>query len=159
VTQESGFLVDFGGVSVGDFEPLPEGIYDAVVFTAEVKTSAKGTKYVAWEFKVTQKGSEGRKAWLNNSLQEQALWTVMRTLAALGEPVENMKDKKFRINLKQYFGKPCRLAISQEEYQGEPRQRVLRVLPPGGDEEDTDFGGATKVTEEVEESSDDLPFE
>ena len=160
MTQDQGFLVDFTGTSVGEFEPLPEGIYDATVFNAEVKTSQKGTKYVAWEFKVTQKGSEGRRAWLNNSLQDQAKWTVMRTLVALGEPIENMKDKQFRLNFKQYFGRPCRLVVSQEEYQGEPRQRVLRVLPPGGDDEGTEFGGGSGVAEEIEESPDDeLPFE
>ena len=161
MTQDQGFLVDFGGVRTGEFEPLPEGVYSAVVFNGEVKTSQKGTKYVAWEFKVTQDGFENRKAWLNNSLQPQALWTVMRTLVALGEPLENIQDKKFRIVLKKYFGRPCRIVVSQEEYEGEQRQKVLRVLAPGDDEAE-EIGGVADISEDfagAESDDDEDPFE
>lgn len=151
MTQDAGFDVDFTGISADELVPMPEGVYDVTVFDAKVAIAKTGSKYVAWEFKVSEGDHMGRRAWLNNSLQQQALWALKRSLIAMGEDPIALEGR-FKLNLKAFLGRPCKIVIAHEQYEGTPRQRVTRVLP-------RDASSSWSGPEIPEVEPEDLPFE
>jgi len=142
-----GISLDFTGVQGGDFEPLPKGKYNATVFEVTEEESKAGKPYLSFQFKIQDEGFNNRRAFLNASLQPQALWNVKGILKNLG--VEGL-DGQFELDLDDLAGKPCQILIGHEVYEGETRDRVKKVLAP-----DPKFLGVDDVPEL---SDDDLPF-
>jgi hypothetical protein len=126
--------VDFTNVQ-GDFEPLENGTYNATIFNAEVKDSKDGKPYINWDLIVQDEPYVGRHQWFMTSLQTQALWKLKQMLLRLGVPAESLAGV-FDLDLEPLFGKPCRVVIEQESYQGQMRSRVVDLLE--GDAEVTD---------------------
>lgn len=137
------------------FEALPIGAYDAHV--VEVKhgpSAATGEPNLAWTFEVDEEPYEGRKLFLNTSLQSQAIWKLGQTLMAFGWSEEEITAKGgFDLEVADLVDLPCRLVVSQQMYQGQMRNRVQRVLPPTGGVEPSSFEG-----EEAEAEAFELPF-
>ena len=124
------------GVSL-NLEPLPEGVYSAVVSTVEQKISTNNRQpYLAWIFELSDSPYEGRKLFYNTSLQEQALWNLARTLKALGfDPGDFTGDME--LDTTDLLDIECRVVVTQDVYQGEVRNRVDRVIPAGEPETST----------------------
>lgn len=129
-----GSVVSFADVEVREFEPLPKARYLASVSACDyVEESARsGEPGVAWEFTVKGGEFDGRKAFLNQSLQKQSRWSVMRTLMALGYTEEELKAKDCDFEdpavIEDILTRDCVIVIRHEKYEGESRQRVTRVI-------------------------------
>lgn len=74
--------LDFDGVKVDGFEPIPENTY--TVRIAEVKTgiSKAGNKKVSLTLEITEGEFEGRKLWETITFTEKAMWKVKQVLEA-----------------------------------------------------------------------------
>jgi len=126
-----GIKIDFTGVETREFEPLPVGRHLARVSNCTyVQESARsGEPSVAWEFTVEGGEFDGRKGFLNTSLQPQAKWATKRVLVALGVPEEDLQGE-IEFEPADMEGRECVIVIGHEVYEGEKRQRVRRVLGP-----------------------------
>ena len=139
--------IDFGGVEVREFEPLPAGRHlsklSSVEFVAE--SSRSGEPAVAWQFTVDGGEYDGRKAFLNTSLQSQSLWSTQRVLMALGMDKEEIDGLDWdtddpagvQSDLDELLESPCVIVIGHEMFEGQKRQRVRRVLSAEGVESET----------------------
>ncbi len=121
--------IDFS--QVPEVEPLPTGIYPAVVTGIEVRDSKSGPDpYLNWTFDIAAPEFLGRKVWLITGLGVKALWKLRETLAALGE---TDLEGPVNLDLEKYMGKRCQVIVSQEVYNGQTRNRVDSVLPDQAD--------------------------
>ena len=112
-------------------EALPPGYYQAAVAKCEVKTSKAGNNYLAWQFNILEPEEyAGRKAFFNNSLLQNSLWSLKRTLVALGYPEDDLGgDVDF--DPADVLGVECTLVVVEDIYKGETTGRVDQVLPAG----------------------------
>jgi hypothetical protein len=112
----------------GELEPLPTGIYPAVIVGVEVRESKSGPDpYLNWTLEVVAPEFLGRKVWLITGLGAKALWKLRETLEALGE---TDLSGEIELDPEKYVGKRCRAVVSQEVYSGQTRNRVDAILPP-----------------------------
>lgn len=139
-----GIPVSFDGVESRSFEPLPVGRYPAKVSALDYnpESARSGEPTVAWEFTVSEGEYANRKAFLNTSLQKQALWSTMRILIALGYSEAEVKAKQWDFEdpetVDEIVGRDCIVSIGHRRFEGEKRQQVRRVLTAAGG----DVGGA-----------------
>lgn len=121
--------LDFTGVSSG-FEPLPVGILRAEVESVERQVSrSSGQPMLAWTFRITEPGLEGRKAFYNTSLQRQALWKLKKALRALGWSSEELSGP-LNLDPHDLVGQECALVIAADrDRDGNPVTRVRDLLP------------------------------
>jgi len=142
--------INFGDVEVRNFDPLPVGRHLSKLSSAEYipESSRSGEPAIAWQFTVTEGEYEGRKAFLNTSLQPQSLWSTQRVLMALGMSKEEMDEldwdtehpETIQEDISNLLEQPCVVVIGHEMYEGTKRQRVRRVLSAEGVEStDTPF--------------------
>ena len=134
--------INFGDVEVREFEPLPTGRHLAKLLSAEyvAESSRSGEPAVAWQYAVDGGEYDGRKAFLNTSLQAQSLWSTQRVLLALGMSKEEVdalgwdtdNPAGIQSSLDELLEKPCVIVIGHEMFEGVKRQRVRRVLSAAG---------------------------
>ena len=124
-----GLNLDFTNVQGGDFEVLPKGTYTAAVFAIDQKYSNNGgNPYLNWQFKVQGGDHNGRIAFDTTSLQPQALWKLKSHLKAIAPDMD--LSGSLDLDTDELLGNECRIVIEHEMYQGEPKARVKKVLPP-----------------------------
>jgi len=111
----------------GDFEPIPEGIYLAVLEgEVEAVEGQKGT-YWKWVFKITQEGDgKGRKMFVNTSLSDAAHWKLKEVFQAFGVPTDTDTDD--------LIGQEVKLMVIQKlaeqgKRKGDMVNEVEQVLP------------------------------
>ena len=144
--------VNLKGVSVDDIEPLPRAYYPMRVSACvQKKSKDKGQPYLEWQFTVREGDFKGRKAWLNTSLQQQALFALKRLLLALGSAKEDLEDE-IEFEPVDYIDMECVVKIDHREYQGKLQQNVVGVYPADFDFEGADAGDELSDLE-------DIPFE
>jgi hypothetical protein len=104
--------LDFSDVQ--DFAAIPKGIYNATVFSIELKKAqGDGSDYYSWQFAIQDEGFKNRRVWMNTSLKPQALWKLKATLESLdGAPIKG----EFDFNPTAYFGRPCSISLGTQEY-------------------------------------------
>jgi len=134
--------IDFSSVEVREFEPLPTGRYLAKLTTTDYieASSRSGEPAVAWQFTVDGGEYDGRKAFLNTSLQPQSLWSTQRILTALGMTKEEIdalewdteNPEGIQSTLNELLEASCVIVIGHEKYEGTKRQRVRQVLSAEG---------------------------
>ena len=134
--------IDFGNVEVREFEPLPTGRHLSKLSAADYNeaSSRSGEPAIAWQFTVDGGEYDGRKAFLNTSLQPQSLWSTQRVLMALGMTKEDVdaldwdteEPEKIQETLNGLLESPCVIVIGHEMFEGTKRQRVRRVLSAEG---------------------------
>jgi len=126
-------LLDFTGVELkGDYEPVPAGVYDAVIDASriELRNSQAGNDVVSVPF-VIQAPAEyaGRVVYDNYVLTDKALWKLGQLLAVVGIVSE---DNLGRITLDTdlLHNKPVRIQVGIDTYNDKPRNKVQRVAAP-----------------------------
>ena len=72
----------------GDFENLPDGLYDGLMTDASWRVNEKGTEWLSFEFEIMNEGYEGRKYFAmiffsNEKMMNLNLKRAMQTAAAL----------------------------------------------------------------------------
>jgi len=141
--------IDFGSVEVREFEPLPTGRHLAKCSAADYveASSRSGEPTVAWQYTVDGGEYDGRKAFLNTSLQPQSLWSTQRVLTALGMTKEEVdalewdteNPEGIQSDLNELLEASCVIVIGHETFEGTKRQRVRRVLSAEGVSAETPF--------------------
>jgi hypothetical protein len=137
-----GFKVNFAEVE-SSFQPIPEGRYDAVVETVEVRESnSSDNDYLNWEFKILDEEYEDRRLWMITSLSPKALFRVKDTFLALGvieeddeidieweDDVDITPREGPRMIAPEVDGLPCVVVVTNEVYDGRERNRVNEIAP------------------------------
>jgi len=134
--------IDFSGVEVRDFEPLPTGKHLSKLSSAEyvAESGRSGEPAIAWQFTVDGGEYDARKAFLNTSLQPQSRWSTQRILLALGLSKEDVDALDWdtddpagiQASLDELLDSPCVIVIGHEMFEGQKKQRVRRVLSAEG---------------------------
>lgn len=117
--------VNFSGV--GEFKPLPEGMYLVSVQNIEQKTSTAGYPYLNWQFKVIDGEHQNQMLWFITSLKDDALWNLFNVLKAFGVKVQK---KQMNLDTKNLIGKVAQAVVHNETYEGQIQNRVTKLLPP-----------------------------
>lgn len=103
----------------GDFEDLPDGLYDGILLDVSWRTNAKGTEWLSFEFEILNEGYEGRKYFgniffSNEKMLQLNLKRAMKTAAVLDVDltVEDFEDTNTLVEtLKQGVGNQCMLEL------------------------------------------------
>lgn len=123
--------VDFS--NVGTFEALPEGQYDAVIESVELRTGkTTGNPYLNFTLTVTEGEYEGRKLWMTAGLTEKSLWKLKDMFAIFGIEQQALEldideDTKMLVE-PDLSGLPIAITVVQEEYDGKPQTRVDDIV-------------------------------
>lgn len=112
-------VVNLEGVKTS-LEPIPDGVYDARFTKREFKMSKAKQPKVVLEYVFNEdqgEGIAGRKAFLECSLQPQALFKVKRTLVHMGTDPDELETQ---IDLEAMFdaliGSEQRIKVSHHVY-------------------------------------------
>ena len=113
--------------SVKTFEPLPAGVYTAVLKKAEIGLSKNQQPKIAIEMLVTAPEEYAdKKIFDNPSLQEQALFKVKNLIEALGgEPKQIRNSKALAKLLEESLDTTLGVALSVDK---QDRNQVSRYL-------------------------------
>lgn len=139
-----GLRINFAEVE-SSFEPLPEGQYEVVIETVEVRESkSSDNDYLNWQFKVLDDEYEGRMLWMITSLSERALFRLKDVFLALGvieedeeidieweEGVDITPQEGPRLINPEVEGLACIAVVTNEMYDGRERNRVNELLESG----------------------------
>jgi hypothetical protein len=115
------------------FTPVPVGVYDVYVDTAEATQSSTGKDMIKVTFKVQNGPHEGRgifNQFVISPDSANALAFFFRHMAALG-----LDEAFFAVNppletvAATLVGRTCRVKVGIREYQGQDRNEVQQVLP------------------------------
>lgn len=136
--------VDFTDVEERENKPIPEAIYDAKVVKALQKMSKKkpgkkSSPFIEFEFKISSGKHKGAHQWFRASLLKVSLWNLRRVLISLGVSPKKLQGK-FKVDLAGLIGRPCRISVAREYYQGDLTNKVRAVMAPQtkSDDEDED---------------------
>lgn len=128
-----------GDAPSGDFEALDDGIYPATLMAVNTDKTGKAGPYWQWEFRIDGPDEvKGRKAWVNTSLSEAALWKMKEIYDALEFELDSDTDEM--------CGTACKLVLTQRVIEsgsrkGQMGNNVDRVMAAGesaDSEEDAD---------------------
>lgn len=128
-------VLDLEGTSdeLPKFEPIPPGVYDAVVENVEFGPSQNsGNPMLTWQFRVTQTPYENRTLFFWTVLNSEfGVRMLKRILVRIAPDISlsNFSPKVFAES-GAALGLPCRLKVAVRPYQGERRNNVKDVLPP-----------------------------
>lgn len=138
-----GIKVDLTGIEMRSFEPLPFDYcvveVDDLVFTEKSKRSGAPKVQFVMTAKEDPEGNPipgNRKLFYEVSLQEQSLWNLKRTLAALGDNPEDL-DGELDIEKEDYVGRQAKAILYIDDSPaalgstGQPKQKVRRLQPLG----------------------------
>ena len=121
--DDSSIEVDLGNVSSG-FK-IDAGNYPGRCIGVEKGISKAGNPQLIWSFAITGKKYPGREFKMWTALTPQALWKVAEVIEALGL---GTKGSVAKFAPKDAIGKPCALVIKDDEYNGEERSSLDKVL-------------------------------
>lgn len=133
--------VDWGQATEVEFEPLPNGMYEARLTGFEESDGAgpSGYPYFNLEWTVDDGEFQGRKVWNTLSLSPKALFMGKRVLLALGADegdVSPGSDRDIEDMLDELTGNPVRLVLKQRRWtdpdtdETKIQNDIKRVLPP-----------------------------
>lgn len=136
-----GIKVDLTGVELRSFEALPMdrclAEVDDLVFTEKSKRSGAPKVQFVMTAKEDPEGNPipgNRKLFYEVSLQEQSLWNLKRTLAALGDSPEDLEGE-LELEKEDYVGRQAIAILYIDDSEaargstGQPKQKVRRLQP------------------------------
>ena len=118
------FEVDLSDVQDQSYA-IPDGTYKAKCIEVSQDVSKSGNPMFVWEFQITEGQYTGRtfKSW--TAITPAAMWKVAETVIALGIGQQGQVVKFKRQDV---LNKECGLVMEQDEYNGKPTSRILRVI-------------------------------
>jgi len=121
-------LLDFTNVDIDTPEPIPAGVYEAVIDASriELRNSQAGNEVLNIPFVVQNHPQyTGRIVFENYVLTDKARWKLGQLLKAVGILTDD--NRKFALDTDQLHNKRVRIQVGIEEYDGKTRNRVKRV--------------------------------
>jgi len=131
VFEDGGSLVvDLQGVEEMKFEAIPKGIYNAEVDQCDFQISkSSGKPMFQIIFNITEGDYAGRKLYFYASFSQKALPGTKTALLRIDPTIFSTPFKPEEVaNSGVLLGKPVRIKVSHEDYNGEVRARVQAVL-------------------------------
>lgn len=134
-SQYENLVLDLEGTSdeLPKFEPIPPGVYDAIVENVEFGPSQNsGNPMLTWQFRITQSPYENRTLFFWTVLNKEfGIRMLKRILTRIAPDISlsNFSPKAFAES-GAVLGLPCRLKITTRTYQGERRNNIKDILPP-----------------------------
>lgn len=98
-----------------EFEPLPEGIYHAVIKEA-VFDQSTNPMVVKWTFSITDDDYKNRRVWMNHRLNEQGMPYFKADLNKLHMSIKSLRDLPEA--LEYVLGMRVELYCKNREYNG-----------------------------------------
>lgn len=103
----------------GDFEDLPDGLYDAILTNVSWRRNDKGTEWLSFEFEILNEGYENRRYFgniffSNEKMMQLNLKRAMKTAAVLDIDlgVEDFEDPETLVStLQQGIGNQCMIEL------------------------------------------------
>lgn len=103
----------------GDFEDLPDGLYDGMLTGVSWRENDKGTEWLSFEFEILNEGLEGRKYFgniffSNEKMMQLNLKRAMKTAAILDVDltIEDFEDTDTLVEtLKEGIGNQCMIDL------------------------------------------------
>jgi len=136
VFEEGGNLVvDLGGINEAKFEAVPKGIYNGEIDSAEYGISQNsGNPMITVTAAITEGQYQGRKHSTYWSFSQKALpFTKAAINRVAPDLIASGKFSPQRVcDEGLLLGRPVRIRIIHEEYNGEMRSRIGQLLPPAG---------------------------
>jgi len=134
IFEEGGNLVvDLSNIAEAKFEAIPKGIYDGEIDTVEFGNSNNsGAPMLTLQIAIVNNEQyAGRKLYTYWSFSQKAL---PFTKAAISRVAPELLTGKFNpqavADQGMLLGKPCRIRVTVEDYQGEPRSKISQILAP-----------------------------
>jgi len=136
-----GMIVDLGGVNENaGYEPAPRGVYDCIVENLEYgKSQRSGNKMWSWTLAVESGEFAGKKKFFyHTTFNEGGMPRVKKTLARI--KTEDGYEKQLLagpFNPKtvadegRLLGARCKVRVDIRVYEGQKRNDVKDILPPG----------------------------
>lgn len=148
-------ILNFDGVDDREFAVVPAGVYNATVDTSETQLlkSQGGGDYLTIRFAVADGEYQGVRILERFSLQPKALWKLKRLLKAVGYPIPS---GQFAFDAAAIHGRPVKIRVSVETYEGRERNRVEDFAPPQGSNSSASAPPAAGTT--PQQSTTRLPF-
>lgn len=119
-----GFEVDLTNVQDSSFA-IPDGTYKAKCIDITQDVSKSGNPMFIWEFEIVEGDYKGRtfKSW--TAVTPAAMWKIAETVQALGvgQTGQVVKFKKGDV-----INKLCGIVMEQDEYNGKPASKIVRVI-------------------------------
>lgn len=136
VFEDGGSLVvNLDAVEEMKFEAIPKGIYNALVDSCEYQISKNsGAPMFMLIFEVQGGEYQGRKLYFYASFSPKALSGTKTALLRLDPTLFSGPFKPQEIaDQGLLLGKPARIKVTHEDYNGETRARIQAVLAPASD--------------------------
>lgn len=133
VFEDGGSLViDLSNIEGLKFEAIPKGIYPAVVDQCEYKMSkSSGHPMLEFIFEISEGEYNGRKLYFYASFSPKALSGTKTSLQRIEPTIFNGPFKPKEVaESGQLLGKPVRLKIKHQEYNGEMQAAIQQILAP-----------------------------
>lgn len=132
--NEDGLVVRMGEIEGQKFEVLPKGTYNGIIADAEYQLSRSSGKPM-WNLQiaVTDSEYENRRLFTFLSFSEKAL---PGTKTALSIIHPELSESTFKVNdpevVAQLVGRPVKVKVDIEAYEGNDQNRIKRWLVPEG---------------------------
>ena len=104
---------------------IPDGKYEVVCTEIEQNVSKSGNPMFVWTFQIANGDFAGRELKVFTAITPAAMWKVAETVQALGvgQTGEVVKFKRTDV-----LNKHCGAIIENEEYNGQTRSQINKVI-------------------------------
>lgn len=142
--------VSLGEVDDSGFKPVPRGLYDVALAQLDFGFSQRSNNPMwTWIWEVEDGEHSGRKFFYHTVFNEGGFPRVKRTLARIktddGYEAELLAAPRFSpeqvANEGRLLGARARIRVDIRKYEGQNRNNVRDILPPGGGSEAPGFSG------------------
>jgi hypothetical protein len=130
--------ISFAQVETRDMMVIPAGKYPCKVAELDYNPESErsGQPALNWQFAVQGGDADGRKLFLNTSLQPQSLWNTLRILVALGYSEAEVKAKDWDFEdpvvIEDIKGRDCELTVRHRTFEGVKQPRITRISALSG---------------------------
>ncbi len=133
VFEDGGSLmIDMTNIEETSFENVPKGIYNAEVdqCTFEISKNS-GQPMLSWVFAISEGEYAGRKLFFYTSFSAKALSSTKSNLMKIAPDLfAGQFNPQVIADQGLALGKPVRIKVTHQLYEGEQRARVQSILPP-----------------------------
>ena len=133
VNFEEGLVLDLSGIAdQPEREPLRPGTYDCEVVDVEYTQSKQGKPMLKWTFQTTDEEFNNTRLWNYTTLDNEMGQRITRDSIQRINPEVDLSAVKLDELGADMIGRPCRIRVKNETYQGQKRNSVAGVLAAEG---------------------------